>query len=285
VVARRQLDSIGLTPQMVRSRLKSGHLVRLHRGVYAVGHRQLRPQGISLAALFAVGPGAVLSHRDAAGLHNLRPANHRETDVTVDGQRRPFDGVRVYRASLPADDVTTIDGLPVTTLARTLVDLAGVVPKDHLAKALNEAERARKLDLRAIERVLARTRTRNGPAHRTIRAALEDLRAHGTRLTRSKLEVLFAALVRTHELPFPATNAHVHGREVDAWWSAARLAVELDGWQDHGTRRAFQRDREKGNALAEHGVTLLRFTYRDIVERPGEVAAQIARILKRAERG
>lgn len=266
---------------MVRDRLERGQLVRLHRGVYAVGHRRLRPSGTALAAVFAVGRGAVLSHRDAAGLHCIRPANHRETDVTAAAKRAPIDGIRIHRATLLRRDVTWIDGLPVTTLARTLVDLAATLPRDHLAKALYEAERSRRLDVRAIEETLERTRGRNGPGHAAMRHALVDLRAHGVQLTRSELEIFFAGLVRDHGLPRPATNVHVHGREVDAWWAEAGTAVEVDGWQDHGTRRGFQRDREKSNWLALHGVTLLRFTHRDVTSRPAAVAAQVAAALAR----
>lgn len=141
VVARRQLGAIGLSPTMVRHRLERGQLVILHRGVYAVGHRRLGPRGHAVAALFAAGPGAVLSHRNAATLHNLRPGGHRDVDVTVERQRRGRPGICIHRAGLPADEVTQIDRLPVTTLARTLVDIAGTLPRDHVEKALHEADR------------------------------------------------------------------------------------------------------------------------------------------------
>ncbi len=235
---------------MLKSRIASGHLVRLNRGVYAVGHRRLNSRGIRIAALFAAGPGAALSHRDAAGLHGLRPANHTCTEITVAKQRAAPQGVRLHRAALPPTDVTRVDGLPVTTVERTLVDLAAVLAADHLAKALHEAERHRLLHLPSIEAVLARTRSRNGRGHAAMRAALADLRAHGVQLTRSELEVDFAALIREHGLPRARLNVTLDGREVDAWWPEAGVAVELDGWRDHGTRRAFQRDREKGNLLS-----------------------------------
>ncbi|MFL5817514.1 MAG: hypothetical protein ACJ76L_07925 [Conexibacter sp.] len=113
--------------------------------------------------MLAVGPGAVLSHRDAAGLHGLRPANHVEVDVTTTIHRSSGSGIRVHRTrSLDAQEVTTLHGIPVTTMARTLVDLAGTVPKDYLAKAIKEAERQRTFDRRAIEATLARTQGRRG---------------------------------------------------------------------------------------------------------------------------
>lgn len=282
VVARWQLAAIGVTAAMVKARIASGHLIRLHRGVYAVGHRRLGRDGILLAAVFAAGRGAVVSHRDAAGLYAIRPANHRGIDVTVDAKRTAPEGVRLHRAALPPDEVTTVRGIPVTTLARTLVDLAGVLAPDHLRRALHEAERLHRVDVREIERALARTRTRNGGGHAAMRAALKDVRAHGVEIVRSDLELAFASLARRFGLPRPRTNVWVHGREVDAWWPAQRVAVEADGWESHGTRRAFQHDREKGNHLALHGVTLLRFTHRDVAERPERVAREVAEALARA---
>lgn len=265
---------------MVRDRLGRGTLHRLHRGVYAVGHRRLGRDGVLLAAVFAVGRGAALSHRDAAGLYAIRPANHRGIDVTVDAKRAAPEGVRLHRAALPSDEVTAIRGVPVTTLARTLVDLAGVLAPDHLRRALHEAERLHRVDVREIERALTRTRTRNGRGHAAMRAALDDVRAHGVEIVRSELELDFLDLARRHGLPRPRTNVIVHACEVDAWWSAQRVAVEADGWESHGTRRAFQRDREKGNRLALHGVLLLRFTHRDVHERPARVAAEVAAALR-----
>jgi very-short-patch-repair endonuclease len=281
VVGRPQLVAAGLTAKQIEVRLRRGTLIRLHRGVYAVGHRRLGRDGILLAAVFAAGRGAVVSHRDAAGLHGIRPARHRTIDVTVDRARQAIEGVRLHRAALPPDEVTAIRGVPVTTLARTVVDLAGVLAPDHLRRALHEAERLHRVDVREIERALARTRTRNGAGHAAMRAALEDVRAHGVEIVRSDLELAFAGLARRFGLPRPRTNVWVHGREVDAWWPAQRVAVEADGWESHGTRRAFQRDREKGNHLALHGVTLLRFTHRDVAERPERVAREVAEALAR----
>jgi predicted transcriptional regulator of viral defense system len=282
VVARRQLGSIGLTPTMVRDRLARGSLTRLHRGVYVVGHRQLRPQAHTLAAVLAVGPGAVASHRDAAWLHGLRPGNHRRADVTA--TRRGVgssDRIAVHRTTaLHADDVTEIDGIPVTSIARTLVDLAAVVPRDHLAKALSEAERLLLLDMRALDRAIERTRHRTGPGHARLRAVLADHAAHGVEHDRSKLERRFAALVRDAGLPRPRLNHWIEGVEVDAVWPRERVAVELDSWTFHRHRRAFQRDREKGNILTAAGWTVLRFTYRDVTERPREVAAQLGPLVR-----
>ncbi len=284
VVSRRQLLAIGVTPSMLNRALQAGRLVPLHRGVYAVGHRRLRTEGHWLAAVLAVGPGAALSHRDAAALHGLRPSNRPRIDVTTTRRGRTrLPGVEVHHTTVLAPrDVTTIDAIPVTTVARTLVDLAQTVPRHHLAKALREAEHLRTADSREIEDVMHRTRTRKGPGHAALRAVLAEHRHRGTQLTRSLLEDRFLALVDAHDLPRPRANFHVAGREVDAVWPAARLAVELDGWERHKDRHAFQHDREKANALTEAGYTVLRFTHDDVVRRPAATARSLRTFLAEA---
>ena len=271
VVARRQLLDAGLSIKAVRVRAERGQLLRLHRGVYAVGHRQLRREGHWLAAVLAIGPGAVLSHRDAAGLHGIRPANHATTEVTSPARGRKAAGIVVHHATLLPDDVTTIHAIPVTTLARTLVDLASVVPADHLAKALREADQQQRLDVQAIERALQRTRGRRGPGHRAMRAALAELEAIATSLTRSSLEAAFLKLTDEAGLPRPRTNADIESLNVDALWQDHRLVVELDGWQTHHTRHAFQQDRTRDVTLLRAGYRVARFTHADVVHKPAWV--------------
>jgi hypothetical protein len=281
VVARRQLLDAELTAEMLRTRLANRRLIPLHRGVYAVGHRSLTRDGHWLAAVLAAGPGAVLSHREAAALHELRPSSRTSIDVTV-AARRSVVGIRVHRVeALHADDVTTVAGIPVTTVARTLVDLAGVVSATALRKALDEAERSRRLDVHAIEAVLARTSHRRGPGHAAMRAALADLTTTRTTITRSPLEDHFLPLLDAHGLPRPLTNHTIHGIEVDAYWPGRhhRLIVELDGWNAHHTTHAFQADRERSNDLTLAGYTVLRFTHADVVHQPQRTAALIARAL------
>lgn len=261
---------------MLRTRLANATLLPLHPGVYAVGHRHLRREGFWLAAVLAAGPGAALSHRDAAALHGLRPANHRRIEVTTPRRgRRPTELIAVHHAALDSSDLTTVNGIPTTTVARTLVDLARVVPPHQLAAAMSEAERTHRLDVRAIEGALRRTRGRHGPGHAHVRRALHELAHHGATLTRSTLEVAFLKLIRDANLPRPTMNATVEEREVDAYWPARRLAVELDGYAFHHDRRSFQRDRTKANALTLAGVTVLRFTHDDVVRRPAAVARHL----------
>lgn len=281
VVSRQQLLGLGVTPSMIRSRLASRTLIQLHPGVYALGHRQLRREGHRLAAVLWAGPGAALSHREAAALHGLRASCPSRVDVTTPRRiRGDRPGVEVHHsATLDARDVTTLDGIPVTTIARTLVDLANLVRRDSLAKALREAEHLRAVDVRDIWDAMHRTRTRKGPGHANLTAVLDEHRRRGTQLTRSVLEDRFLALCDRYGLPRPDANFHVEGHEVDACWPAARLAVELDGWARHKDRVAFQRDRTKGNELTAVGWRVLRFTHDDVVRRPAEIAARIRGLL------
>jgi len=282
VVVRWQLFDAGLTARMIDRRVASGRLLPLHRGVYAVGHDRLTRDGHWLAAVLAAGPGAVLSHREAAALHGLRPSSRPTVDVTVAGQRR-VRGVQVHRVGrLDAADVTAVAGIPVTTVARTLVDLADVVPPQALRKVLDEAERSHRLDVRAVEAALERTRGRAGGGRERVRSALAELAATGTTVTRSDLEDRFLALLDAHGLPRPLTNHWIETMEVDAYWSATNVVVELDGWGPHRTRRAFQDDRERSAELTAAGYTVLRFAYEHVVRRPAWVAAQVRRVLAQA---
>jgi very-short-patch-repair endonuclease len=279
VVARAQLLDAGLSSKAVQGRVARGVLLPLHRGVYAVGHQRLRREGFWMAAVLAVGSGAVLSHREAAALHGFRPSNRSRVDVTTRAERRGGRGIEVHHArSLDAADVTTVAGIPVTTVARTLVDLADVVPLDHLAKALNEAERHQLFDLKAIEAARTRTRGRRGPGPQRLAQALEELKAHGTTLTRSTLEVQFKTLIQRAGLTKPQTNAYIGPHEVDAYWPHHNLVVELDGWRWHNTRRAFNQDRAKDRELTERGLRVIRFTHHDVTNRPAHVIETLRRL-------
>jgi very-short-patch-repair endonuclease/predicted transcriptional regulator of viral defense system len=284
VVARAQLLAAGLSRSMVETRVGSGQLVVLHRGVYAVGHRHLRREGHWLAAVLAAGPRAVLSHRAAAALHGFRPSAGTAIDVSTTADRRGGRGIRVHsRRVLDADDVTVVDAVPTTTVARTIVDLAATIPQDRLVKAIAEADRLGRFDLRALHAAMRRLKARHDAGHRKLTAALQELAIDAPPFTRSELEDRFLSLVvQRHGLPRPLTNAPVGHFEVDALWRAQRVAVELDGYRDHCDRAAFQRDRDKTNALIAAGYTVLRFTWRDVTQRAGDVASRIAQQLSRA---
>lgn len=279
MVARDQLLEAGVPPSTIGDRVRSGRLIRLHRGVYAVGHAPLRREGRWLAAVLAAGPGTVLSHRDAAGLHDLRPANHRQIDVTTTRQPRATEGIAIHRTTvLGADDMTDVNGIPVTTVARTLVDLAGQVPHDHLTKAIREAERQHTFDLRAIESALTRTRGRRGGGHRALQRAIEEYATLGLSTTESVLEDAFLRLVQRAGLSKPATQVFAEGFRIDAMWQAERIAVELDGWAWHHTREAFERDRDRDAVLTGSGWRVVRFTHRQVTSRPDLVISTLRRL-------
>lgn len=282
VVARRQLVACGMKKTAIGGWLRRGRLILIHRGVYALGHRRLQRHGHWMAAVLAAGDGALLSHRDAAALHGLRrPHDGIATDVTTTGRVAKTAILAAHQAvSLAAEDRTNVDGIPVTTVARTLVDLAGVVGKQALAAALNEAERANVLDVKEIERVLERTRGRRGRGHANLRAVLHEHREHGPTLTRSELERAFLDLLEANDLPRPRTNVRRLGHEVDACWPTRRAIVELDGWHYHRTREEFEADRERDAELETAGWRVIRVTARQIANRPRTVVRNLRALLR-----
>ena len=282
VVARRQLLTVGLSGRAIKSRLTRRILVPLHRGVYAFGHRQLRIEGRWLAAVLAAGDGAVLSHRDAAALHGMRKTpDSRNVSVSTPAHARKVEGLWLFaRRALEADDVTTVSGIPVTSPARTLVDLAPMLTAGQLQATLGEADRRGRLRIEEVERALCRTKGRHGQGHARLRAALDDHVNHGTTLTRSELENRFLDLILKTRLPRPHLNAPAIDFSVDALWPDHRLVVELDGWAHHQKRAAAAWDREKTNRLQTAGYRVLRFMHGDVAHRPAYVADQIAQALK-----
>jgi very-short-patch-repair endonuclease len=269
VVDAEQLRGVGASRTEIGRRIASRRLIPLYRGVYAVGHRRLTRSGWWLAAVRAIGPGAVLSHIHAAALWDLRPAPGGLVDVTiVSSGRRQRRGIRVHSTlDLPPGHVTVHDRIPVTTPARTLSDLAGCVTRPQLARAIEAAEYHRLLD---VPTLLAASAGRPGAKH------IRDLTAHETRRTRSDLEAAFLDLCGRYGLPRPLTNSRVGGFEVDAHWPQHGLVVELDSWRHHGTRAAFERDKERDAELSAHGITTLRFTYHQVTKRPRWVAGKLS---------
>jgi very-short-patch-repair endonuclease len=251
VVARWQLLALGLGPDAIDHRLRCGRLHLIHRGVYAVGHRLVTKEGRWLAAVLAAGPGAVLSHRSAAALWGIRPTAATRIEVTTPKQLRPRPNLLPHCAVLPRDEITERDGIPVTTAARTLLDLAATLDRHQLARALDEAEVLR---LEGPGRLMDRYPRKRGT--KTLRALLNESR----RNLRSPLEAEFLALLDDHGFQRPETNTIIEGYEVDAAWRAARLIVELDGYATHGTRRAFERDRARDRRLSAAGWRTARFT-------------------------
>jgi predicted transcriptional regulator of viral defense system len=204
VVALRQLQLLGLSKSAVSRRARGGRFHRIHRGVYAVGHPKLTGYGHWMAAVLACGPRAVLSHRSTAGLWGVRPDNRRKSDVSVPSpSARTKQAIEIHRSvTLTADDVTTVEGIPCTTLARTLVDLGDVVNRRAVERAVEQAEVLRLFDLHEAQRAMERAGPRRGTG--LLSSVLEDL--NGPTLTASELEEAFLELCRAGALPDPRST-------------------------------------------------------------------------------
>ncbi len=282
VVARRQLLAAGIGSSTIGDWARDRRLIRVHRGVYAVGHDALTPNGRRMAAVLACGPGAVLSHRTAAGIWGLRPDHRTRWDVTVPRgggrRRRAFD---VHQHRLDPRDITRVAEVPVTTIARTLLDLAEVVPRDHLDRAIERAEQLRRFDARALAELLARSPGRHGCA--PLRTALSAFDPRRLR-TRSDFErAILPALARAG-IPDPLVNEPVAGYDVDLLWPHERVVIELDSRTFHDTAVAFERDRIRDADLQALGYAVLRVTARRFEDEPSWVVARIAALLARSPR-
>jgi hypothetical protein len=277
VVRHDQLRTLGLSQKAIRHRRDVGRLVDRSWKVYAVGHDRLSPTGRRLAAVWAYGPRAALSHRSAAAAWNLRGGGAAVLDVTVPARSGvPRDGTRLHLTTRPLE-TTRIDLLRVTTPARTLLDLAAVAPRHQVEAALKQAEVLGLFDLGALRAVVAAHRRH--PGRRVLTELLDAAARTELALTLSELEERFRALCAAAGLPQPAANARPLGWRVDFLWPAQRLVVETDGWGAHHTRAAFEDDRARDQALTVAGYRVVRFTHRQVVDRPDAVAATLTALL------
>ena len=281
VVSVRQFEALWLGGSGVRNRISAGLLHREHRGVYRVGPGPLSARGIWMAAVLACGEGAVLSHRTAAALWELLGTANERVDVSIPrtcGRSRPALAVHRTETLLP-QDITAVDGIPCTSVARTLLDLAEVVPRRRLERALEQAEVLGVFDGRAVADVLERANGRRGAGR--LRAVLTA--AVEPSSTASELEERFLALCRRAGIPHPAVNAWVATNEehlkVDFLWRAERLVIEADGYAFHGNRRAFERDRRRDQLLKLAGFETVRFTWQQLADDPETVAEALQALL------
>ena len=269
---------IDISADAIDRLITAGHLHVLHRGVYAVGHTRLTQRGHWMTAVLASGPGALLSHGPALCLRDLFSTSSSTIHIAIPARtgRAPRRGIRVHRSTtLHPDDADRVDGIPVTSLPRTLIDFAALARPVQLERALERADERRLLDLGALDAALERAGRR--PGRSSLTAALAAYRP-SDRILRSVLERRLHNLLRRAGLPLPATNVSIAGFEVDAYWEEFGLAVELDSRSHHARRAAFQRDRERDRALQLAGLRVARFTWQD-VERPVEVEQTVRGLL------
>jgi predicted transcriptional regulator of viral defense system len=235
VVSRLQLRALGLSVAAIDHRVRAGRLHLVHRSVYAVGHRALTVEGRWLAAVLAAGSDAVLSHGSAAAAWGLRPSGVSPIHVTIPRSpgRARRHGIRLHRSrTLAIEDTTIHRGIPITTPARTLVDLSRTLKGRPLEHAIDRADQLRLVDFQDL-------RQANSASLQAV------LSRYSSAPTRSELEVRFLRLCDTYGIPRPETNTRIEGIEVDFVWRDARLIVEVDGYAYHRSPSAFERDRER----------------------------------------
>ena len=256
-----QLREFGLGRGAVHKAVRSGRLHRVHHGVYALGHTLLRAEGHRLAAVLACGPGAVLSHRSAAAHWELLATSQERIDVTAPRSRQGVPGIRLHTSrALDAQHTTSHEGIPITTVHRTLLDLAANARQDQLENALAQAMHLQLYDQRAIDDVIARSNGHRGTS------VLKEATKQEPRITKSMWEIRMLALIRGANLPEPRCNEVLHAPDhgeckPDFYWPAYGVIVETDGWEAHRTLAAFRSDRAKDAALTAAGYKVLRFTW------------------------
>ena len=280
VVTARQLLDLGLGKGAIAYRAQVGRLHRLYRGVYGVGHRPVSPLAHAMAVVLACGPGTVLSHGSAATLWGISRHWLTPLEVTTQSGRRRSK-LRVHRShTLTRRDVTLQCGIPVTSPARTLLDIADRLGDIALARAVNDLRHARYLSLADLAELLAR--------HPQTRATnrLRHFLAHPDRApTRSEFEDAFLLFAERYGLPEPQVNTRVLGHEVDALFPAHKLVVELDGWEFHSPREQFETDRDRDADLLAAEIATVRMTSERFKLTPAREAARLHAILARRTPG
>jgi very-short-patch-repair endonuclease len=275
LITRSQLQSAGLTEAEIRQRLQTGALLREYRGVYRVGHRAPSLEARYLAAVYACGDGALLSGRAAAHLLGILPGPPLRPEVSAPTERR-IPGITTRRIrSMHPIDAQFWRGVPVTSPARTIVDLAGTLAAHELARVAHEAAIRHNTAPREIEAVLERpTRWRGAKKLRAVITGDEPV-------TLSALERRFLTLLRDAGLPLPITNRPAGTRRIDCRWPHHKLTVELDGYRYHSSRHAWEQDRRREREAFARGDDFRRYTYGDVFEQPQPMLAELQAVLPR----
>jgi predicted transcriptional regulator of viral defense system len=280
-----QLGELGLGPRAVQHRATAGRLHRIHKTVYSlVPKALLKREGLYMAAVLACGPRSVLSHRSAAVLHELRDWGHTQIEVTVPKRsHRAHSGVAVHRSTtLTEADTAVVDGIPVTSLHRTLLDLAEVVTQRQLERAFDQAEILEKLDLHAINDQLARNPTR--PAAKKVRKVLTE-HYIGRTPTWSENEEALLALTRSLGIPDPEVNQFIvlpdggPAIRADFVWREEKIIVEADSGKWHLSRQRQQSDHRRDQRLIAAGWRVIRTTWGQIKHRPHELRETLLKLL------
>jgi hypothetical protein len=281
-ITRSQLRSLGLTDDDVDHRMAVGRLIRLYRGVFAVGQTAMPREGRWMAAVLACGPKAVLSHGDAAALWDLAPARGAVIHVTTpsrSGRDPDRRRVRLHRVgTLTEDEKAVFARIPVTTPARTLLDLAPSLRPRALEDVIERMDRLALFDLVAVRRVLHEHPRQSGAPK--LRTVLDRLASASVADTRSPLEIALLQLCDDYNLPTPLANTLVAGFLVDFHWPGTDLIIETDGFAFHRTRTAFDADRERDQALALAGYRVVRFTYNQVTRRRRDTARRLRALLR-----
>lgn len=277
VVSIRQLrQRLGYSRDAVEWMVAAGRLHRLHRGVFAVGHTDLSTYGHCLAAVLACGPRALLSHYSAAWLWGLTATQPVPIHVTTPVQRGGRPPIRLHRSrTLNPADRALEKNIPVTSVARTLLDQASFVDERRLRKLLKRSEELRLFDLAAVHDVLERNKGHRG--NKRLRRALVIYEPPP--FTRSEFEAQFYEAVLAVGLPTPRVNFNVAGMELDLYWPDHRFAVELDLFETHGTRESFEEDRVRREELLLHGIEVINVTGTRFAREPNAVLARLRALL------
>jgi very-short-patch-repair endonuclease len=274
VATRAELLRAGISRDEIAHRLRVGALIREHKGVYRVGHRAPSVEARYLAAVRACGEGAVLSGRAAAHLHRLLKGSAPPPEVTAPTKRH-VPGVRTRRSCIGARETTSVRGIPVTTVPRTLVDLAAVLELDDLARACHEAGVRYRTTPKQVEAVLARRSNSRGAPK--LRAVMRG----GVHVTLSELERRFLELLRAEGLVLPRTNRVAGARRVDCRWPEQRLIVELDSYRYHNSRHAWEQDRRREREARARGYEFRRYTHDDVFKDPRLMLRELRGLLPR----
>ena len=276
VVSRGQLLELGVSAAAIQRRVGAGRLYRIYRGVYAVGRRRIQRKGWWMAATLTT--GGALSHRSAAGLWAvINPIERDEVTVPSRGGRGERRGLTIHRtSSLPGSEITTHDGIAVTTVPRTFVDLAEIVGRRKLERALDEAEYRRMLDLIEIRATIEAQCGRVGA--KRLAAAIEE-HTSGTTRTNEGLEERFFLLCRERGLPDPVVKARLGPYEVDFLWPEAKLVVETDD-RSHERSATYESDRDRDAHLQKRGYRVRRVTSKKLAAAPDEVVRSLKAFLR-----